>query len=327
MNSVSRGIEVAGGLGEVGGVHVGHEPERDVPRRVVPQRLVRHHRAEVRAADPDVQHVPDRLAGVALPLPGPDPVREVRHPVQDLVDLPHHVGAVHDQRRGPRHPQRHVQDGPVLGHVDVLAAEHGVPPFRHAGLGGQFDQQPHGLVGDPVLRVVQVEPGRLRAQPLASPRIRGEQLPQMLAGDLRVVPPQRLPCLPLRQRCQPSRHVPPPRVRPSPRHSFMPARRAPARLPLPLHCPPIRPGPPAPGRRKVPPPSVRPKSLIPNGPWFTPTRPGLAARASARSRPSARRRNRGHRPACRAACGRNPGTAAGAGASATAARRRCRGRC
>jgi hypothetical protein len=121
------------------------------------------------------------------------PVREVRHPVQHLVHLPHHVGAVHHQRRGPGHPQRHVQDGPVLRHIDVLAAEHGIPPFRHARLGGQLDQQPHRLVGDPVLRVVQVEPGRLRAHPLAPSRIGSEQLPQMPVGHLGVVPLERLP--------------------------------------------------------------------------------------------------------------------------------------
>ena len=201
-------VQVPGGLDEVGGVHVGHEPERDVPRRVVPQRLVRHHRAQVRAADAHVDDVANPLAGVAPPLPGPDPVREVRHPVQHLVHLPHHVGAVHDQRCGPRHAQRHVQHGPVLGHVDVLAAEHGVPPLRHAGLAGQLDQQPHGLVGDPVLGVVQVEPGRLRGQPLAPPGIRGEQLPQVLPGDLGVVPLELLPRLPLTQRCH--RHVLPP---------------------------------------------------------------------------------------------------------------------
>ena len=91
------------------------------------------------------------------------------------------------------HPQRHVQHGPVLGHVDVLAAEHGVPALGHAGLLGQRHEQPHGLVGDPVLGVVQVEPGRLGGQPLAPARVPGEQLAQVLPGDLVVVPLERLP--------------------------------------------------------------------------------------------------------------------------------------
>jgi hypothetical protein len=159
----------------------------------VPQRLVRHHRAQVGPADADVDHVGDRLAGVALPLPGPDPVGEVRHPVQHLVDLLDHIGAVNDQVFAGRHAQRHVQHGAVLGDVDVLAAEHGVAALGHAGLLGQRDEQPHRLVGDPVLGVVEVEPGRLRGQPLAAARVPGEQLAQVLPGDLLVVPLERLP--------------------------------------------------------------------------------------------------------------------------------------
>ena len=55
------------------------------------------------------------------------------------------------------------------------------------------DEQPHGLVGDPVLGVVQVEPGRLRSQPLAAARVVGEQLAQVPVGDFLVVPLERLP--------------------------------------------------------------------------------------------------------------------------------------
>ncbi len=91
------------------------------------------------------------------------------------------------------HAEGHVQHGAVLGHVDVLTAEHGVPARGHAGLLGQRDEQPHGLVGDPVLGVVQVEPGRLRGQPFAGARVAGEQVTQVLCGDFFVVPLERLP--------------------------------------------------------------------------------------------------------------------------------------
>ena len=57
MNSVCGRVEVAGGLGEVGAVDVGDEAEGQVAVAVVPQRLVGHHRAEVRAADADVDDV------------------------------------------------------------------------------------------------------------------------------------------------------------------------------------------------------------------------------------------------------------------------------
>ena len=62
------GVEVTGRLGEVGAVDVGDEAEGHLAPRVVAQRLVGHHRPEVGAADADVDHVADRLAGVALPL-------------------------------------------------------------------------------------------------------------------------------------------------------------------------------------------------------------------------------------------------------------------
>ena len=62
------GVEVAHGLGEVGAVDVGDEAERQIAVAVVLERLVGHHRAEVGAADADVDDVADALAGVALPL-------------------------------------------------------------------------------------------------------------------------------------------------------------------------------------------------------------------------------------------------------------------
>ncbi len=82
-----RGVEVAGGLGEVGAVDVGDEAEGQVAVAEVAQRLVSHHRAEVRAADADVDDVADRLAGVAGPLARADPLGEVAHPVERLVHL------------------------------------------------------------------------------------------------------------------------------------------------------------------------------------------------------------------------------------------------
>ena len=55
--------------------------------------------------------------------------------------------------------ERHVEDGAVLGDVDVLAAEHRFAALGDAALAGQLAEQQHGLVGDPVLREVEEEPG------------------------------------------------------------------------------------------------------------------------------------------------------------------------
>ena len=100
---------------QVGGVDVGDEARRDAGVGVVAQRLVHHHRAEVRAADADVDDGLDALAGRAGPLAGAQPVGEVAHRVEHLVHVGDDVLAVDHQlgaaaagaarcaaRRGPR---------------------------------------------------------------------------------------------------------------------------------------------------------------------------------------------------------------------------------
>ena len=171
-----RRVEVARRLGEVGAVDVGDEAEGHGAVAVVLERLVGHHRAEVRAADADVDDVADALAGVALPRAAADAVGEVGHLVEHGVDLGHHVLAVDDDRRALGRAQRHVQDGAVLGDVDLLAPEHGVDPLAQAGLLGQLQQELERLVGDAILRVVEVEPDRLGRQPLAALGVVGEEL-------------------------------------------------------------------------------------------------------------------------------------------------------
>ena len=112
------------GFSEVGGVDVRDEPERHRTIGVVPERLERHHRAEIGAADTDVDDVSNALAGVPFPLSAANPVGEVRHPIEHFVDAGHDVLAVGDDRRSARRAQCHVQDGAVFGEVDVVAAEH-----------------------------------------------------------------------------------------------------------------------------------------------------------------------------------------------------------
>ena len=120
------GREVARRLDEVGRVDIRDEPEGQIAPRVVAQRLVRHDRPEVGAADADVDDVPDRLARVPLPLAGADALGERGHAVERLVHLGDDVDSVHDERALPRHAQRDMQDRAVLGRVDPVAAEHGL---------------------------------------------------------------------------------------------------------------------------------------------------------------------------------------------------------
>ena len=132
------GIEIVGGLPEVGAVDVAHEPERHVALGEVAERVVGHVRAEIGAADADVDDVADALAGVAGPRRRDRTrSREVGHLAQDRVHRGHHVLAVDLDDRALRRAQRDVQHGAVLGDVDLLAAEHRVDALPQPGAHGR----------------------------------------------------------------------------------------------------------------------------------------------------------------------------------------------
>jgi hypothetical protein len=164
----------------------------DTKRKVVALRstragLVGHHRPEVGTADADVDHVADRLAGEALPIAAPDGVSERRHAVEHAVDLRHHVDAVDDERRVAWHAQRDVEHRPPLRHVDLLAREHRVDVGAQARLLGELHEECESLLGDPVFRVVEVDPGGLGGETLTAARVLGEQLAQVPGLELAVV--------------------------------------------------------------------------------------------------------------------------------------------
>jgi hypothetical protein len=113
-----------------------------------------------------------------------DALDECGHAVERLVHLFDHVDAVDDQRAPARHAQRHVQDGAILGDVDVLAGEHRFAALLHPALLGQLPEQQQRLVADPVLGEVEVEAGAVGDQPLAALGVGGEEIAQVLALDL-----------------------------------------------------------------------------------------------------------------------------------------------
>ena len=128
--------------------------------------------------------------------PRADPLAKARHPVEHLVDLRDDVVAVDDQRALARHPQGDVEHGAVLGDVDVLAARTSPRAARAARARRRAPtSSAERLVGDPVLRVVEVEPGRLGGQPLAAVGVGGEEVAQVARRDLGVVALERPPAL------------------------------------------------------------------------------------------------------------------------------------
>ena len=97
-----------------------------------------------------------------------NPIGEVGHLVEHGMDLGHHVLAVDDDGCAFRGAQGHVQDGPLLGDVDLLAPEHGIDPRSQAGFLGQLEEELQGLVGDAVLRVIEVDAHGLGGHALAA---------------------------------------------------------------------------------------------------------------------------------------------------------------
>src|SRR5438309_376328 len=71
--------------------------------------------------------------------------------------------------------QGHVQHRPSLGDVDPVSPEHRVDPPSQAGFLRQAQEQPERLVGDAILRVVEVEADGLRRHALAARGVVGKE--------------------------------------------------------------------------------------------------------------------------------------------------------
>src|SRR3989442_994916 len=80
-----------------------------------------------------------------------------------------------------------------LGSRARVATEHRLDPRWQPALGGRPEQERQRFAGQPVLRVVEVEAGRLDGQPLAAAGIVGEERPQVDVLDRLVVLSQRAP--------------------------------------------------------------------------------------------------------------------------------------
>jgi hypothetical protein len=93
-----------------------------------------------------------------------------------------------------------MQNGPLLGHIDLLAAKHRGNAPAQAALLGKLHEQPDGLVGYAVLRVVEINARRFGRKALTTPGIVSEELSQMQAAYRLVMLRERLPRRALCQR-------------------------------------------------------------------------------------------------------------------------------
>jgi len=176
--------QLAQRAGEVGSVDVGHEvcPEAVVPVRA--QGLRDEARTQVGAADAEVHDVGDRLAGVAPPGAGADPLGEGAHLLQHRLDLRHDVLSVYFEGAAGGAAQGHVQHSPVLGSVDAFSAEHPVDPLRQAGFLRQAGEQVERLGRDPILREVDEQVVERQMEPVEPAGVRLEQVAEVGGGEL-----------------------------------------------------------------------------------------------------------------------------------------------
>src|SRR5258708_24332777 len=105
---------------DVSAIDVGNEPRHESAVGLVPQRLIRHRRTEVRPTDTDVDDVTDRSTGVAGPRAAPDAVTEVGHLVENGVHLWDDVDTVHLHDLVWSRPHPHVQYRSIFGHADLF---------------------------------------------------------------------------------------------------------------------------------------------------------------------------------------------------------------
>ena len=83
--------------------------------------------------------------------------------------------------------------GAVLGEVDFFAAKHGVDARAQAGFFGELQKKRERLVGDAVLRVIEVEAAGFDCEERRTLGIAREKIPEMQAADLAVVAVERFP--------------------------------------------------------------------------------------------------------------------------------------
>ena len=93
-----------------------------------------------------------------------------------------------------------MQNGALLGHVDLFARKHRVYVFPQTGLLRKLNQQPDRVGRDTVLRIVEVQTQSLHREAFTALRIVGEKLPEMYGSKFRTMLVQRGPCRPVPKR-------------------------------------------------------------------------------------------------------------------------------
>ena len=189
------GVEVAVASAKSVPSTLDDEAALEVAVAVVPQRLVGHRRPEVGAADADVDDVADRLAGVPAPVAAS--ARGRRTPPSGRGPRgPRRRRPARRRRARRRAGMRSATCSTARSSVTLMCSPANIASMRsRSPAPRRAPEQAERLVGDPVLRVVHRDPGRLRDEALAPGRIGGEEVAELDVRDLVVVALQRGPGL------------------------------------------------------------------------------------------------------------------------------------
>ena len=159
------GVDFRQYVAQLGAVYVGDEVHLQARMSERLERGTHHQRTQIRSADADVDNVGDDLVGIAQPTAAADFVCKFAHTLQDMVDLRHHILAIHDDGGIGAVAKGDVEDGAVFRRIDFFAVEHLPHPLRHACFTRQLEQKRHGFVVDTVFRIIQSQAANL--QPVA----------------------------------------------------------------------------------------------------------------------------------------------------------------
>ena len=172
-------------------IDIRHEVQAWSHSRIGCKRFAHECRAEVGAADADVDDVGEGAVAAAAARPAPDFRAEPPHCGAHVLHVSYDIPAVERDRLA--RTQRRVQCRAVLCGVDPLAAKKTLDPLRQCALARQHEQQAQRVVGGEMLGVIEKNVPAGHRKSFEAARLGCEQLAQAEAGGKPVMIVERLP--------------------------------------------------------------------------------------------------------------------------------------
>ena len=168
------------GLGEVGSIDVRDEAGSEVPLGISLESLGDHNGTQVRTTDTNVDNGIDGLSGVSLPSTVSNGLGKLFYVLKYGRNL---TDAFLSDLVLVKVTEGDVEDGTILGRIDMLSGEHLVPIGLHLGLPNELEEGVEDGFGNQVFGIIQEEGDRriarrdvFLAEFLVPVRILGEEV-------------------------------------------------------------------------------------------------------------------------------------------------------